>query len=172
MPERQRDTRPPWHSDAPDWLLPDWPAPAGVRAVCSTRQGGVSVAPYNSFNLGDHVGDAAAHVAANRALFQRGLGVPPVFLKQVHGIDVAYLETNTPHGLVADAAVTDQSGVACTIMVADCLPVLLANRSGTLVAAAHAGWRGLAGQGGLGILESTYRGLSALSPIRRIVCSY
>lgn len=149
--------------NAPDWLIPDWPAPNGVQAVCSTRLGGVSAAPYNSFNLGDHVGDAVADVAANRAQFQRGLGVPPVFLNQVHGTAVVHLGTNTPHGLVADAAVTDQPGVACTIMVADCLPVLLANRSGTLVAAAHAGWRGLAGQGGLGILESTYQRLSALA---------
>ncbi|MBP8287083.1 MAG: peptidoglycan editing factor PgeF [Rhodoferax sp.] len=149
--------------NAPDWLIPDWPVLTGVQAVCSTRQGGVSAAPYNSLNLGDHVGDEAAHVAANRALFQRGLGVPPVFLNQVHGTDVVHLNTNTPHGLVADAAVTNQPGVACTIMVADCLPVLLANRSGTLVAAAHAGWRGLAGQGGLGILEATYQRLSALA---------
>lgn len=143
--------------NAPDWLIPDWPAPNGVQAVCSTRLGGVSAAPYNSFNLGDHVGDAVADVAANRAQFQRGLGVPPVFLNQVHGTAVVHLGTNTPHGLVADAAVTDQPGVACTIMVADCLPVLLTNRQGTRVGAAHAGWRGLAGEGGRGVLETVFQ---------------
>lgn len=147
----------------PDWLLPEWPAPSGVQAVCSTRRGGVSAAPYDSLNLGDHVGDDAAQVVRNRALFQRKLGVPPIFLSQVHGTDVLQLDANTPNGCVADAAVTDHPGVACTIMVADCLPVLLVSRTGALVAAAHAGWRGLAGPGGLGILEATYQRLGALA---------
>ncbi len=149
----------------PDWLLPDWPAPSGVQAVCSTRVGGVSAAPYDSFNLGDHVGDQPAHVAANRARWAGALGVRPVFLNQVHGCEVLQLKTDTPDGTVADACLSDQAGVACTIMVADCLPVLLTTRDGRVVAAAHAGWRGLAGQGGVGILEQTYKRFSALALI-------
>lgn len=151
----------------PDWLMPDWPAPAGVRAVCTTRAGGVSRAPYVSLNLGDHVGDNAAHVAANRAVLHTSLGTRPVFLNQVHGILVAQLDTSTPDGIQADACVTDQAGVACTVMVADCLPVLFASTQGHVVAAAHAGWRGLAGQGGVGVLEETYEHFSALVQIKR-----
>lgn len=140
----------------PDWLIPDWPAPADVHAVCSTRAGGFSVAPYASLNLGDHVGDDPAQVAANRQIFQRSIGVQPVFLNQVHGTEVLSIDGLTPHASVADACVTDQLGVACTIMVADCLPVLFASTQSRQVAAAHAGWRGLAGQGGRGVLEETY----------------
>jgi len=142
---------------SPDWLIPDWPAPAGVRAVCSTRAGGVSRAPYDSLNLGDHVGDDAAQVAANRQIFQRAIGAQPVFLTQVHGNGVLPIDAATAQASVADACVTNQTGVACTIMVADCLPVLFTSRSGHRVAAAHAGWRGLVGQGGCGVLESTYK---------------
>ena len=137
----------------PDWLIPDWPAPPGVRAVFTTRQGGASTAPWDSLNLGDHVGDAPAQVAANRAVLAQALGAKPVFLQQVHGTAVLPLNGDTPHGLQADAAITSQGGIACTIMVADCLPVLLTDTSGSAVAAAHAGWRGLAGQAGDGVLE-------------------
>ncbi|MDD2882569.1 MAG: peptidoglycan editing factor PgeF [Rhodoferax sp.] len=147
----------------PDWLIPDWPAPAGVRAVCSTRAGGVSRAPYDSLNLGDHVGDNPADVAANRATLQAALAVRPVFLNQVHGADVVFLDANSQDGTVADACITNQFGVACTVMVADCLPVLFTTRQGQAVAAAHAGWRGLAGQGGVGVLEATYKSFSALA---------
>ncbi|MDD5030845.1 MAG: laccase domain-containing protein [Rhodoferax sp.] len=139
------------------WLVPDWPAPAGVRAVCSTRTGGVSSAPYASLNLGDHVGDDPAHVAANRAIFQQSLQARPVFLQQVHGTQVLQLDAATPDACVADACITSVSGVACTVMVADCLPVLLTTTTGDWVAAAHAGWRGLAGSGGVGVLEKTLR---------------
>lgn len=149
----------------PDWLIPDWPAPAGVRAVCTTRAGGLSGAPYDSFNLGDHVGDNPAHVAANRATLQAALGVRPVFLNQVHGIDVVELHAHTPDGTVADACMTQASDVACTVMVADCLPVLLTDRQGRAVAAAHAGWRGLAGQGGVGVLEETFKRFCSLANI-------
>lgn len=151
----------------PDWLIPDWPAPAGVRAVCTTRVGGVSMAPYDSFNLGDHVDDKPAHVAANRATLQAALGVRPVFLNQVHGTAVTALDINSPDGTLADASITDQPGVACTVMVADCLPVLFTTRQGHAVAAAHAGWRGLAGQGGIGVLEQTYMSFSALAHINK-----
>lgn len=150
-----------------DWLIPDWPAPNGVRAVCTTRTGGVSAAPYDSLNLGDHVGDEPTHVAANRAIFQHGLGAQPVFLTQVHSTAVLELNTSTPNARVADASMTDQPGVACTVMVADCLPVLFTTTHGHAVAAAHAGWRGLAGQDGVGILEETVKRFSALAHINK-----
>lgn len=133
--------------------------------MCTTRAGGVSTAPYDSFNLGDHVGDSPAHVAANRVTLQTTLGVRPVFLNQVHGTNVVSLDSSSPDGTVADACITDQPGVACTVMVADCLPVLFATRQGHAVAAAHAGWRGLAGHAGIGVLEQTYMHFSALALI-------
>ena len=129
-----------------------WPLPAGVHAVCTTRLGGVSAAPFDSFNLGDHVLDAPQAVATNRVLLQAQLGgARPVFLKQVHGVDVATLTRTTPDGTVADACLTTETKVACTIMVADCLPLLLTDDAGRVVAAAHAGWRGLAA----GVVEQT-----------------
>jgi polyphenol oxidase len=139
------------------WLVPQWPAPARVRAVCTTRAGGHSSAPYNSLNLGDHVGDDVMDVAANRAVLSRAMGASPVFLEQVHGTQVVELDAATKDRTQADGCFTGRPGTACTIMVADCLPVLFANAGGTLVAAAHAGWRGLAGEGGTGVLESTAR---------------
>ena len=148
-------------------LIPDWPMPAGVHAVCTTRAGGVSGAPYDSLNLGDHVGDNPAHVAANRATLQAALGVRPVFLNQVHGIEVATLHAQSADGMVADACITSASGVACTVMVADCLPVLFTDRQGRLVAAAHAGWRGLVGQDRVGVLEQTCKRFSALAFINQ-----
>lgn len=152
----------------PDWLTPDWPAPPGVRAVFTTRQGGVSGAPWDSMNLGDHVGDAPAQVAANRALLGQAMGAKPVFLQQVHGTAVLLLDGETPQGLAADAVMSSQRGLACTIMVADCLPVLLSTRDGAVVAAAHAGWRGLAGTRGRGILESVYESFSALALVDQV----
>jgi YfiH family protein len=129
-----------------------WSLPAGVHAVCTTRSGGFSKAPYTSFNLGDHVSDALPTVAANRALLQAQLGgARPVFLSQVHGVEVVTLDAHTPDGTTADACITPVSRVACTIMVADCLPLLFTDDAGTVVAAAHAGWRGLAG----GVVEQT-----------------
>ena len=127
----------------------------------STRAGGCSQPPWDGLNLGDHVGDAVGHVQANRQLLASTIGVRPVFLKQVHGIQVLELEQGTPDGTVADACFTFAKGLACTVMVADCLPVLLWDVQGRWVAAAHAGWRGLAGQGGIGVLESLWSALSA-----------
>ena len=150
-------------------MIPDWPAPAGVRAVFTTRQGGFSTRPWDSLNLGDHVGDRPDHVAANRATLQQTIASRPVFLKQVHGMGVEHISTATPDGAVADACVTNQRGLACTIMVADCLPVLLTNTAGTVVAAAHAGWRGLAGvdsngkSDGQGVLEAVFSTFEALN---------
>jgi polyphenol oxidase len=151
----------------PDWLVPDWSAPANVQAVFTTRAGGFSAAPWDSLNLGDHVGDVPAHVAANRAALQKSITSRPVFLKQVHGVGVEQLSSASPDGTVADACLTTERGVACTIMVADCLPVLLTNTDGTAVAAAHAGWRGLAGvdaHGDLsekGVLEAIFAAFQA-----------
>jgi YfiH family protein len=138
----------------PHWIQPDWPAPKGVRAIMTSRHGGVSLSAWASLNLGDHVGDRPEHVQANRAVLTQWMGCQPVFLRQVHGVQALRLSPSTPDGSPADACWTDRSERACTIMVADCLPVLLCDRAGRWVAAAHAGWRGLAGQNGLGVLES------------------
>jgi YfiH family protein len=147
-----------------DWLIPDWPAPAGVRAVFTSRAGGVSASPFDSMNLGDHVGDLPGRVAENRALLQRVTGARTVFLNQVHGCKVLELDAAIPDGQTADACVTLQRQVACTVMVADCLPVLLSTADGGVVAAAHAGWRGLAGDSnGRGVLESVYASFKALA---------
>ena len=147
-----------------DWLVPKWPAPAGVQALCTTRAGGVSQGPYASMNLGTHVGDDPQAVQTNRARLQAALGqstpgARPVFLSQVHGTGVAALTASTPDNTEADACVATDAGVVCTIMVADCLPVLLAHTSGAVVGAAHAGWRGLAGQSGVGVMESVMSAL-------------
>ena len=143
----------------PDWLVPKWPAAPGVRAVCTTRAGGRSLPPYDSLNLGDHVGDDALAVGSNRAVLAQALGARPVFLQQVHGRGVVALDAHTPQGTEADACLTRERGVACTIMVADCLPLLFTDARGSVVAAAHAGWRGLAGEGGVGVIETLYAAL-------------
>jgi len=133
-----------------DLLVPAWPAPANVRALQTLRTGGCSPAPWDSFNLGDHVGDSPVSIAANRAKLRALLPGQPIWLQQVHGITAvdADFSTNLP---VADAAIARQPGKVCVVMTADCLPVLLCDRAGTVVAAAHAGWRGLLA----GVLEAT-----------------
>lgn len=132
--------------------LSHWELPAGVHALCSTRVGGVSLPPFDSWNLGEHVGDHPMAVTSNRQSLQAHLGAArAVFLKQVHGVEVAQLTPESLDGLAADACVTAYTHVACTIMVADCLPVLLTDHQGRVVAAAHAGWRGLAA----GVIEKT-----------------
>lgn len=161
------------------WLVPDWPAIPGVHALCTSRDGGVSQAPWGSMNLGDHVGDVPAHVAQNRQVLTAAIdaqtaGACTAFLQQVHGVDVLALSAGNvaqSGGAAFDACVTADAGVVCTIMVADCLPVLLAHDSGLVVGAAHAGWRGLAGmppgraqaQGPLpgGVLESLFESFCA-----------
>ena len=149
----------------PDWLVPQWPAPTHVHALCTTRAGGQSLVPYEGFNLGDHVGDDPVAVAANRRHLALALGADPVFLSQVHGVQVQEISRHSLLGMPADGCITREPGVACTIMVADCLPVLLTNAQGSLVAAAHAGWRSLAGQGGRGILEQIMEPFRALAPV-------
>jgi YfiH family protein len=138
-----------------DWLTPDWPAPAWVRACQTTRAGGASLAPYSGFNLGDHVGDDPVQVAAHRQWLAGQLPAAPLWLQQVHGTTVVRCgEANV--GIEADAAVAMAPGQVCAVMTADCLPVLLCDRAGSRVAAAHAGWRGLCA----GVLEQTVAALA------------
>ena len=137
----------------------EWKLPPGVRAAFTTRRGGVSKAPWDSFNVATHVNDEPAHVAGNRARLREllGLSADPAWLNQVHSVAVQDVDIARPsHSPVtADAAVTTRLGVACVVMVADCLPVLFSTRDGSRVGAAHAGWRGLAN----GVLEETVRAL-------------
>lgn len=148
-----------------DWIIPQWPVADRVHAVCTTRAGGVSQAPYDSLNLGSHVGDHAMDVGQNRAVLSDALQAKPVFLSQVHGCDVVRLHPSTPHGTEADACISTTPGLACTVMVADCLPVLFTNWQGNAVGASHAGWRGLLGQGGVGVLEQSLEDFRALVPV-------
>lgn len=140
----------PKHFSEQDCIIPDWPAPAGIRALVTTRAGGVSSGPHGSFNLGLKAGDDAAAVMQNRARLQTLLPQPPRWLAQVHGSRVVDADTldEVPE---ADASVAANPGTVCTIMIADCLPVLFCDRAGRCVGAAHAGWRGLAG----GVLANT-----------------
>ncbi|HSC79468.1 MAG TPA: peptidoglycan editing factor PgeF [Chitinolyticbacter sp.] len=131
-------------------LVPDWPAPARVRALATTRAGGVSAKPFDTLNLGDHVDDVPARVAENRRRVAALLPNEPLWLTQVHGTRVADAATETS-GAQADAAIARQARAVCAIMTADCLPVLLCDRAGTVVGAAHAGWRGLCD----GVIEAT-----------------
>lgn len=137
----------------PDLLTPGWPAPANVKAVCSTRAGGCSAGPYQSLNLGGHVGDSAQAVSHNRQLFQAMAAMPdqPVWLNQTHSTRCITLLSTTPDNVDADASFSRQPGLVCTVMTADCLPILICNRAGTEIAAVHAGWRGLCD----GIIENT-----------------
>ena len=142
-------------------LTPDWPAPSRVRSVFTLRTGGVSVAPYDSLNLGASIGDSPEAVAENRRRVREKFRLPaePVWLEQVHGAEVVGLgaaaATRALVPRVADASVAQGTGYVCAIRVADCMPVLFAARDGSAVAAAHAGWRGLAG----GVVEATVRRL-------------
>jgi hypothetical protein len=136
----------------------DWPAD-GVAACFSGRQGGVSAPPFQSFNLGDHVGDRPEHVQINRQHLAEAIQARPVFLKQVHGWQACELSEQTKDGTEADACVSRQPLLACLIMVADCLPILLSDHQGRVVAAAHAGWKGLLGQQGQGVIESAVRAM-------------
>ncbi|HEX9627286.1 MAG TPA: peptidoglycan editing factor PgeF [Acidiferrobacterales bacterium] len=128
-----------------DYLHADWPAPPWVHAVTTTRSGGVSAAPYASFNLGDHVGDDPAAVRVNRAALRADLGLPaePLWLTQVHGTRIVDARRAAP-GAEADGAVTPAPGIVCAVLTADCLPVFVCDRAGTRAALVHAGWRGLA----------------------------
>lgn len=137
---------------SPGVLRANWPAPDGVQALCTLRTGGVSAAPWASLNLGTHVGDDAAAVAENRRRVAASLALPrePEWLDQQHGVRVVDVDATSDRG-PADAAVTRERGRVLAILVADCMPVLLASEDGAVIAAAHAGWRGLAA----GVLEAT-----------------
>lgn len=139
-----------------NWLEPDWPAPSCIRAVSTLRMGGVSQGSYAEFNLADHVGDELQNVLQNRQLLKSCLKLPgdPVWLTQVHSDVVVQAELNTDRPS-ADASFTACSNVVCVVMTADCLPVLFCSMDGQVVAAAHAGWRGLLA----GILRNTYQAM-------------
>lgn len=136
------------------WIVPEWPAPPRVRSLITTRHGGVSAGVYAGLNLGDHVGDDPALVAQNRAVLRAVLPAEPAWLRQVHGVAVA--DADASAGPVeADASTARRPGVVCAVLTADCLPVLLCDDAGSVVAAAHAGWRGLAA----GVIEQTVRSM-------------
>ena len=127
----------------PDWIIPDWPAPPGVKALITTRAGGVSQDTYASMNVGLRTGDDARAVAQNRERLRACLPQEPKWLRQVHGCDVVDADALTDVR-EADASIARQPHTVCAILIADCIPVLLADRTGSVVAIAHAGWRGLA----------------------------
>jgi polyphenol oxidase len=139
----------------PDLIVPDWRAPAGIRAAFTLRTHGASGAPFDTFNVGARVGDDPGAVAENRAQLRAKLGLPaePAWLEQVHGHRVVDLDRQTSLDALgpADASVSRTAGRICAIQVADCMAVLFAAGDGSAVGAAHAGWRGLAG----GVLEAT-----------------
>ena len=148
----------------PDWITPDWPAPANVHAFMTTRAGGVSLPPFDSFNPASHVGDDPEAVAENRRLLRQWLPAEPLWLNQVHGCEVACFPSPEGRGEIsADAAVAFQPGEVRAVLTADCLPVLFCDEAGTVVAAAHAGWRGLAA----GVLEATVAAMD--TPPERIL---
>jgi len=150
--------------NANDWITPDWPAPSWVRAVTTTRAGGVSTGPYASFNLATHVEDDPAAVAGNRRLLRTSLALPaePLWLTQVHGRGIVEAGAAAVDA-EGDGAIGRAPGQVCAVLTADCLPVLLCDRAGTCVAAVHAGWRGLAA----GVVEAAVQamGLPASSLI-------
>ncbi len=148
---------------SPLFIEPDWPAPSGVRAISTLRVGGVSQGVYGSFNLGAHVGDEPENVIANRRLLREVLALPaePFWLNQVHGNAVVRAETRPGPPPAADATYSDKTGVVCVVMTADCLPVLFCDHAGSRVAAAHAGWRGLAD----GVLEATVQAFGKEKPM-------
>ena len=144
------------------FINPQWPAPSSIQTLVSTRAGGVSKHPYDSLNLGDHVGDQIEDVLANRAIFAKALPSKPLWLKQTHSTVVSTPETRKakPGDVIdADASVTNIANEALVIMTADCLPALFTNSKGTVVGAAHAGWRGLCS----GVLENTVAEMLRLS---------
>lgn len=131
-------------------IIPDWPAPRSVRSLQTTRAGGVSSAPYSSLNLGTHVGDMQLAVARNRMFLNKILPSEPLWLEQVHGKGVVNADTASHHPQ-ADASVARHVAKVCAVMTADCLPILFCDLQGTVVAAAHVGWKGLAA----GVIEAT-----------------
>ena len=140
----------------PEWIVPGWPAASRVHALITTRAGGVSTGAFAGLNLSLRVGDDPGSVARNRAILRACLPADPTWMKQVHGTAVADPDSAAAD-TEADAAVTRRPGRVCAVMTADCLPVLLSDRDGSVVGIAHAGWRGLAS----GVIESTVRAMDA-----------
>ena len=138
-----------------DWITPDWPAPANIQALCTTRGGGCSGGAWTSMNLGEHCGDDPADVARNRRQLARALPAAPQWLRQLHGTVVARHPGQPGSAPEADALVAFEPGQVCAVLTADCLPVTFCDRAGSRVAVAHAGWRGLAG----GVLQATVSAL-------------
>lgn len=140
----------------PDWIVPDWPAPARVRAFATTRPGGVSEGEYASLNLGTGGGDDPGRVARNRLVLREHLPEMPDWLAQRHGVEVARLgRERAAEPAVADGAVTSAPRRVCAVLTADCMQLLLCDAAGTQVGAVHAGWRGMAA----GVIESGVRAL-------------
>ncbi|MEJ0004278.1 MAG: peptidoglycan editing factor PgeF [Pararobbsia sp.] len=167
----QTDT--PARLSAEDCLIPGWAVPSRVRALVTTRRGGVSRPPYDGLNLGLHTGDAAADVLANRAALNTLTGAAAAWLEQVHERTVvdgreALESARSGHPLRADASVTDEAGIACVVMVADCLPVLFCDQQARAVGAAHAGWRGLSA----GVLERTAQAVAQRAGPGAVVHAY
>lgn len=144
-------------------IEPSWSVSQQIQAFCTTRQGGISKAPFNSLNLGLNAGDDLADVLQNRSIVRSELPAEPLWLKQIHGVTVSTPASRNSSGngpFEADAAVTNIPNEVLAILAADCMPVLFASRSGDVIGAAHAGWRGLSG----GVLENTIDEMIALSP--------
>jgi purine-nucleoside/S-methyl-5'-thioadenosine phosphorylase / adenosine deaminase len=148
----------------PEWLVPDWPAPRRVRALVTTRAGGVSAGPYATLNLGSRVGDDPARVERNRSILRACLPAEPRWMKQVHGTRVV-AAGDAGADVEADAAVATGAGEVCAVLVADCLPVLLCDRAAGVVAVAHAGWRGLSA----GVVEAA---VAAMNVPARALLAY
>ncbi len=146
----------------PEWITPEWPAPANVRALVTTRIGGVSEGPFASLNLGAGVNDNVQAVAENRARLRANLPADPVWLAQVHGTHVVCADQCAP-GVMGDASWSHRESTVCIVMIADCLPILLCDTDGTTVAAVHAGWRGLSA----GVVEQTVHAMQC--PASRLV---
>jgi polyphenol oxidase len=139
-----------------DWIVPDWPAPKNVRSLITTRAGGVSVGPFASMNLGAFLTDDPQAVKANRSILRRHLPAEPKWLRQVHGTKV--VDVDSMQGLIeADASVARKANTVCAIATADCIPLLFCHQSGSIVAAAHAGWRGLCA----GVIEHTLQAMQS-----------
>ncbi len=143
-----------------NWIIPEWPAPSNVKALSTVRTGGYSQSPYDSFNLALHVEDDAEKVLANRELLKTTakLPAPPFWLKQIHSTIAVEVPAFDLSPVEADASFTFHPNRICAVMSADCLPIIICNKTGTVVSAIHAGWRGLAG----GIIEETLKKIACI----------
>lgn len=148
-----KETQPNTVDESGSFFEASWDAPKNVNTLMTTRKGGMSKEPFNSLNLGAHVGDNQEAVLYNRAIVQKRIGKPVCYLQQIHSSTVVEASFALNKNIEADASFDSTGKVACGVMTADCLPVLLTNKEGSVVAATHAGWRGLAN----GIILSTIK---------------